>query len=179
MEDVVALGIVLPQILFLKQTDKPFAKNADSIRKGCMLQITKIGSRFHEAYYNGKTVYAKTGSLNLILKSSYSHADFLNDLKRILNFQDSRLLLEHTVTVSTLRNPNHRLVTPLERYLKTLGYYQGRIEEEEGEIPFFGEQLANAVKNYQDFYLHLSADKQDGVLTAQGNTWKCLMETLY
>lgn len=177
MENVIAIGVVQTPFLFLKESDKSFAKNADRIRKGCMLQILKIGSRFHQAYYNGKTVYAKAGSLNLIFKTSYSHDDFLEDLNKILHSKEPKLLLEKTVTLSVFHNSGHRLVTPLERYLSALGYYQGRIEEAEGGLPLFGEKLAAAVRNYQDFYLHLPYNQQNGALTAGGMTWKALIES--
>lgn len=177
MDNIVAIGVVQSPILFLKQTDKSLAKNVDSIRRGYLLKITKIGSRFHQAYYNGKTVYAKAGSVNLIFKNSYSHTDFLKDLGKILNFQEPRLMFENTVTLSTCHNQSHRLVTPVERYLKTLGYYSGLIEEDEGHLPLFGLKLEDAIKNYQDFFLRLPSDKQDGTLKAQSPIWKSLIES--
>lgn len=177
MENIVALGIVIPGILSLKQTDKPFAKNAGCIRKGCMVKISKIGSRFHMAVYNNKIVYVKATGVDLILKNPYSHTDFLNDLGKILHFQEPKFMLESTVTLSVCRNTSHRLITPVERYLKTLGYYQGRIEEEDGEAPLFGPLLESAVKDYQAFYLHLPAMKQDGCLKACELTWKSLIES--
>lgn len=175
MENIVALGVVTSQSLSLRQTEKPFAKSTAKLRKGCMVKVIKIGSRSHAVFHNNQILYAKAGSLNLILKSQYSHADFLNDLSKSLHFQEPRLMWENTLTLSALQNSGHRLVTPLERFLKTLGYYQGQIEEDEGNSPVFGVQLEKAVRDYQAFYMLLPPGKQDGRLQAQGLTWKSLL----
>lgn len=177
MENVVAIGVVISRNLSLKPTEKALGKSVDSLRRGCMLKITKVGSRCHMACHNGHTVYAKADCLDLIFKSLYSHADFQNDLTRILNFKEPQFMLENTVTLSAFRNPGHRLITPVERYLKTLGYYAGQIEDDNGEPPAYGQELEAAVKDYQRFYMQLSPDKQDGILTAHGPVWKSLIES--
>ena len=82
--------------------------------------------------------------------------------------------LDLTPTVSRYKNKNHKIVTALERYLKQLGYYKGKIEEDEGKIPIFGDGMEKAVLRYQ-------ADHGcvvDGEITAHKKTWKKLLKLL-
>lgn len=80
--------------------------------------------------------------------------------------------LSKTITVSAKKNRYHAVVTALERYLKILGYYHGRIEADYGEKPNFGSGMTTAVKNYQRDH----DCKIDGEITAGRKTWKKLLK---
>jgi N-acetyl-anhydromuramyl-L-alanine amidase AmpD len=83
-----------------------------------------------------------------------------------------RKTYELTPTVSTKYNRHHAIVTPLERWLKQLGYYDGDIEEDLGLTPTFGNGMYEAVRAYQfdnDCVI-------DGVITARNKTWKELLK---
>ncbi len=77
-------------------------------------------------------------------------------------------------TVSAVRNRHHEVVTPLERYLKTLGYYAGKIEADEGKTPIFGRGMTAAVNRYQKEILQYK--KVDGEITAGKKMWKSLLK---
>ena len=77
-----------------------------------------------------------------------------------------------TPTVSETCNRHHAIVTPLERWLKELGYYDGDIEEDLGETPTYGAGMRESVKCYQ-----FDNDcTTDGVITSRCKTWKCLLQ---
>ena len=79
-----------------------------------------------------------------------------------------------TPTVSSKINRYHAIVTPLERWLKQLGYYDGDIEEDEGRTPEFGRGMKEAVKAYQ----RDNGCVVDGELTARNKTWKKLLRVI-
>lgn len=83
--------------------------------------------------------------------------------------------LSKTVTVSITINKKHAVVTPLERYLKELGYYTGKIEADEGKTPSFGNGMKAAVKAYQKDVVKATIKNQDGKITKKGATWKKLL----
>jgi GH25 family lysozyme M1 (1,4-beta-N-acetylmuramidase) len=62
---------------------------------------------------------------------------------------NSQTILANTVTISAKNNKNHSCVTPLERILKTYGYYTGEIEADNGKSPIFGNGMAKASALYQ------------------------------
>lgn len=77
----------------------------------------------------------------------------------------------NTVTVSISKNRNHAVVTPLERYLKMLGYYSGAVEADSGKKPCFGTGMDTAVRTYQKDH----GCTRDGEITAKMKTWKKLL----
>lgn len=113
-------------------------------------------------------------------KEDYTHREFVTDVQ-IAEGQTGKWIdgiagektLKLTPTVSISKNRNHKIVTPLEKYLKLLGYYNGEIEAEKGKTPIFGNGMKEAVKNYQrDMGLKII----DGEITARANTWKKLLK---
>lgn len=83
--------------------------------------------------------------------------------------------LDLTPTVSREINKNHPIVTPLERYLKQLDYYNGEIEADIGKTPVFGKGMKDAVINYQKAN---GLKVVDGIITAHANTWKKLLRLI-
>ena len=83
-------------------------------------------------------------------------------------------MLKKTVTISVNKNRSHAIVTPLERYMKSLGYYTGKIEADEGKSPLFGNGMKKAIKLYQEHVVKAKEKYRDGILTARAATWKSL-----
>lgn len=111
--------------------------------------------------------------------SDYTFEDFVIDVQiaegqtgKWIDGIVGRKTFELTPTVSTSFNRYHSIVTPLERWLKVLGYYNGVIEEDEGEDPEFGSGMEEAVINYQ----RDNKCVDDGEITARQKTWKCLLQ---
>ena len=110
-------------------------------------------------------------------RSSYNISDFILDSREIWNVSDTASAIEivaNTVTVSTAKNRSHSIVTPLERYMQALGYYNGRIEADSGKVPVFGNGMKKAIILYQANIVRAKQKNQDGILTAGGATWRKL-----
>ena len=111
--------------------------------------------------------------------TTYTFKDFVTDVQRATGAKVDGIpgpnTLAHTITVSQKINRTHKVVTPLERYLKELGYYTGEIEADKGKTPIFGNGMENAVKQFQrDKGLKIV----DGIITAKANTWKKLLKLI-
>lgn len=107
--------------------------------------------------------------------NKYTHSQFIKDVCSILGVKDAKSALPKTVTISKTSNSSHKLVTPLERYMKSLGYYTGSIEADNGGTPSFGSGMESAIKKYQKNVVKASPANQDGVVTAKHATWKKLL----
>ena len=110
---------------------------------------------------------------------TYTFKDFVTDVQKATGAKVDGIpghnTLAHTITISKNINKNHKVVTALERYLKTLGYYNGTIEADNGRVPIFGNGMETAVKNFQkDKGLKIV----DGIITARANTWKKLLKLI-
>lgn len=110
-------------------------------------------------------------------RETYSQAQFIAEVEAILKANTTAAALAKTPTISASANKSHALVTPLERYMKALGYYSGSIEADEGKTPVFGAKMTEAIKKYQKEVVKASVKNQDGVITAKANTWKKLLAT--
>lgn len=111
----------------------------------------------------------------------YSFEDFVKDVQKAegqtgewIDGIVGRKTFELTPTVSSKFNRYHAIVTPLERWLKILGYYDGPIEEDEGEEPEFGAGMREAVIQYQKDNDCVA----DGEITSKNKTWKKLLQLL-
>lgn len=109
------------------------------------------------------------------VSTTYTQANFIADVEKILNVSTVTAALNKTVEISKTKNKHHALVTPLERYMKAIGYYSGTVEADEGKIPSFGNGMHNAVINYQKNVVKSTGKNVDGVLSAKGLTWKKLL----
>lgn len=120
----------------------------------------------------------KSTSTTSTTSTKYTQANFVSDVKKVLGLADSvskSTVLSKTITLSASTNKNHKLVTPLERYLKALGYYTGSIEADSGKTPCLGSGMTTAIKKYQKEVVKASTANQDGIVTAKMNTWKKLL----
>ena len=83
----------------------------------------------------------------------------------------AKYIYEASITVSTRTNNRHRVVTVLERYFKDIGFYNGEIEEDNGERPIYGPEMVEAVKRFQKDVIKAEPKWQDGFLSKKGDTW--------
>ena len=105
----------------------------------------------------------------------YSLQDFRADIRSILGVNTNQEAFNKTITISTIWNKNNALVTPLERYMRTLGYYLGEVEADQGKKPIFGNGMKEAIKLYQLMVVGSTGRNIDGVLTKKAQTWKKLL----
>ena len=80
--------------------------------------------------------------------------------------------LSKTITVSKSVNRTHPVVLVLQKKLKDLGYYTGKLDCSAG--PLFD----TATKNMQAKELNYSKKNQDGEFTAKGKSWKFVLGML-
>ena len=106
--------------------------------------------------------------------NKYTQESFLFDVSQILKTSNPKEMLKKSPTISTGINKKHALVTPLERYMKALGYYNGEIEADIGAIPVFGNGMKAAIKQYQREIVRATEQNCDGVITQNGATYKKL-----
>ncbi len=104
--------------------------------------------------------------------TAYTQAQFIADVKSILKTTTVLDAFQKTQTISTKLNKNSALVTPLERYMKALGYYTGSIEADKGKTPVFGSGMDAAITKYQTEVVKNKPQYCDGIVTAKGATWK-------
>lgn len=105
----------------------------------------------------------------------YTLDDFRADVRRILGVQTNTEAFNRTITISTIWNKHSALVTPLEKYFKALGYYNGEVEAENGKKPDFGGGMKEATRRYQKYVVGSNERNCDGVLTKRAQTWKKLL----
>lgn len=108
-------------------------------------------------------------------QTEYGLIEFRADVRRILGVGNDMEAFAKTVTISTIWNKSNALVTPLERYFKSIGYYSGEIEAENGKKPIFGQGMKNATKLYQRYVVKSKERDIDGVITKRAQTWKKLL----
>ena len=110
------------------------------------------------------------GSLSSPTSTSYSQKDFIKDVCSILEVSTAKKALEKTKTLSTCSNSKHALVLPVQKYLKSLGYYKKVCDRD------FGMGTKEAVDLYQSKVLKYT--KTDGEITAKQKMWKSLLGLL-
>ena len=169
---------------------------AKVLMKKCNISINNVYRHFDvngkhcPEYFMDKNAWAafKIKLQNLISESNikninttassgvYSQAQFITDVCKILGVKTAKEALAKTPTISATTNKSNALVTPLERYMKLLGYYTGSIEADSKKTPSFGPGMTNAIKKYQTYVVKFTNVKNiDGVITGGKTTWKKLL----
>lgn len=103
----------------------------------------------------------------------YSQKQFIKEMAGAVGLASDaspEMILKKTASISTKKNRGHACVTPLERYMKLFGYYNGKIEADCGQAPVFGNGMAKATKLYQTMQVGLK--KPDGEWTRQNASYK-------
>ena len=146
----------------------------------CGVQKSGLGNLGYSC--NGKSrQWTKHGKLPWVdynaepIPLVYTNEDFRRDVRKILNADSDLAAFGKTITISTTSNRNNALVTPLERYFRELGYYDGEIEADFGRKPCYGNGMRDACKRYQSEIVGSKGRDVDGVLTARAQTWKKLL----
>ena len=148
----------------------------------CYSYVDASGRRFN--YKGGKQSLAWTdhGLLTRYVKYTdipsvgYSYEKFKADCCSILGVNTCEEAFKKAPKISTVLNCHNPLVTPLERYMRLLGYYGGKIEADVGDTPWYAKGMKDAIKGYQrDIVKPANPHHIDGVLDRQGATWKKLL----
>lgn len=133
--------------------------------------------KFMETWNTGETVTAAVQAVNTVSPGGYERTQFIMDIQQCTGSKiDGKAGTEtigNTVTVSRTKNKHHAVVTPVERRLKALGYYDGAIEADQGKTPCFGNGMEAAVNAYQKNVLGYK--NLDGEITAGKKMWKSLL----
>lgn len=147
----------------------------------CGVQITGVANL--GKVYNGKSrTWTKHGKLPWVDYASepqpekYTIELFRKDVRAILGVKTNQEAFTNAPTISVKKNRFNALVTPLERYMSALGYYNGEIEADKGKKPEFGGGMERAIKYFQREIIRPTNPKHiDGELTKGGATWKKLL----
>ena len=157
--------------------------NIDGLTANGTRTIAQISSKFSAYNKSGGKVLAgltkrraaekKLFDTPVATPTVYGQAQFIADVEKILGVTTTSAALNKSVTLSATKNKNHALVTPLERYMKSLGYYNGTIEADNGKTPSLGPKMTEAIKTYQKNIV--KSGIVDGIISAKGYTWKKLL----
>lgn len=101
---------------------------------------------------------------------AYRQSDFIADVLKITGQKTAKKALAKTVTISREINNKHAFVLPIQKYLKTLGYYTGAPDKD------FGPLTEQAVNLYQKNVLKYKIP--DGEVTKKEKMWKSLLGLL-
>ena len=99
--------------------------------------------------------------------TKYNQKQFKKDVCKILGVKTAKQALKKTKTLSRQKNSTHALVLPVQKYLKSLGYYEGVCDRD------FGPLMEKAVNKYQTKKLKYAVG--DGEITAKNNMWKKML----
>ncbi len=126
--------------------------------------LVKPGSHTVMALENGSMANAGASAV------SYSFQDFVKDIQAALGAAVDGIpgpeTLSKTITVSASCNRRHAVVTPLQKYLNTIGCPCGNVDG------IAGPKFTSAVKTFQK----ANCCVIDGVITARNKTWKKLLK---
>lgn len=131
-------------------------------------QLYKSPAKFMATWGNGSVAINKSASKS---KTGYERTDFIVDVQEAIGAKvDGKAgseTLKKTVTVSATKNSKHKVVKPIQKRLKALGYDCGTADG------IAGAKFTEAVKKYQKKVLGYK--NPDGEITAKGKTWKSLL----
>lgn len=102
-----------------------------------------------------------------VAETKYNQKQFVKDVCKILKVKNAQQALKKTKTLSRRSNSTHALVLPVQKYLKSLGYYSGECDRD------FGTLTEKAVNKYQTKMLKYSVG--DGEITAKNTMWKKML----
>lgn len=100
---------------------------------------------------------------------TYTRKQFVADVMTITNTKSAKQAFKKTVTLSKTKNSKHALVLPVQRYLKTLGYYNGVCDRDYGSL------TESAVKKYQANVVKATGKNIDGIMDKKHATWKKML----
>lgn len=108
---------------------------------------------------------------NPTINTDYKYEDFVGDIQSAIGAKVDRIAgpetLSKTPTVSKTKNRTHKVISPLQKYLYSLGYTEiGKVDG------IAGPKFDAAVRHFQKD----NGCVVDGELTAQNMTWKKILK---
>ena len=108
----------------------------------------------------------------IVTGGEYRQADFVREVQMCtgagIDGKAGPKTLARTVTVSRKKNSRHHVVLPLQKKLRSMGFYTGGLDGIAGPL------FESAVNQYQTQVLGYG--KADGEATAGGRMWKSLLQ---
>lgn len=153
----------------MKYAAKKEIKNPDNARAGDIIFFRNSERICHTGLVRTLTGDNTNKDKTDSVSTTYNKAKFIADMRKITGHTDTIQVLTNTVTISTKKNSNHESVLPLQKYLKSLGYYKGVCDKK------FGKQTEDAVNQYQK--KKLGYKTCDGEVTAKGKMWKSMLNS--
>ena len=139
------------------------------------MKSSKANCVYEKVENHGWTHWGKPEWIDYTPTGGYTHDDFVKDVESILGVKTVQKAFDKTITISVNINHHNALVTPLERYMKELGYYDGKIEADEAKTPTYGNGMKKAIMSYQREIVKSVGNDVDGVITKKQKTWKSLL----
>ena len=107
----------------------------------------------------------------------YSKEEFGRDVRKLLKLSCDDSVEDvayHTPTISIKTKNTNKLVLPVQKRLKALGYYKGEINENEKAV--FDADLSDALVRFQKDNVENLNKRATGVLGSNSVTWTTLLE---
>lgn len=109
------------------------------------------------------------GGTSVSADPEYTQEQFVRDVQKATGSKVDGVAgdetIGNTITISAFVNYKHPVVIPIQKYLKTLGYYDGTIDG------VFGKKTTKAVENLQKAI----GANVDGEITRGNKTWRFLL----
>lgn len=151
----------------LKYAAKKEIKNPENAKAGDIIFFKNSQRICHTGLVRATSADTANKDRVDTVSNTYNKAKLLADMRKITGYIDYIQVFSHTTTISTTIHSNHASVLPVQKYLKSLGYYKGVPDRH------FGKLTEEAVNQYQ--IEKLGYDKGDGEITAKGKMWRSLL----
>ena len=152
---------------YLKNAKAKEIKDFSKAPKGSIIFFKNTSGKICHTGIVVTDVKSEDGTLTPPSSITYSQKEFIKDVCSILGVKTAKDALAKTVTLNKKTNKNHSLVVPVQKYLKSLGYYTKTVDRD------FGKGTEEAVNLYQKNVLNYN--KLDGEITAKSKMWKSLL----
>lgn len=152
---------------YLKNAKAKEIKDFSKAPKGSIIFFKNTSGKICHTGIVVTDVKSEDGTLTPPSSITYSQKEFIKDVCSILGVKTAKDALAKTVTLNKKTNKNHSLVVPVQKYLKSLGYYTKTVDRD------FGKGTKEAVNLYQKNVLNYN--KLDGEITAKSKMWKSLL----
>ena len=156
-----------------KEAIKKDGGTVESMYERTKANTSKYLTRRKRVYDTIKKLNLSTvvSTTNKQTSNEYSQKDFIKDVQKaigvVVDGSAGPITMSKTPTLSRKKNNNHKVVKPVQKWLKLKGYYTDTVDGH------FGPNTEKAVKRYQKEVVKLS--KPDGEITSGNATWKKLL----
>ena len=156
-----------------KEAIKKDGGTVESMYERTKANTSKYLTRRKRVYDTIKKLNLSTvvSTTNKQTSNEYSQKDFIKDVQKaigvVVDGSAGPITMSKTPTLSRKKNNSHKVVKPVQKWLKLKGYYTDTVDGH------FGPNTEKAVKQYQKEVVKLS--KPDGEITSGNATWKKLL----